>query len=86
MICQFGHTHLEATVLANTLLERAATAGTITASQMKGRRLLARQTSNQRHSETLLAQELERRKPWNLKEGPKGLSIRRGKISTSLDW
>jgi len=32
MTCQFGHTHLKATGLANALLERAATAATITAS------------------------------------------------------
>jgi len=69
-----------ATGLATGSLERAAIAATMAASRWEGRKLLARQTSNQRHSETLLAQELKARKPWNGKERPKGLCIRRARF------
>jgi len=79
-IYQLGHTHMGATVLAITLLERAATAATITASGWQGQRPLARQTSNQRHSETLLGREAKIGKPWNLKDTSGRPGIRRAGI------
>jgi len=56
MIYHFGHSHCKLQAWQIGPLERAAIAAAITASCWKGRRLLARQTSNQRHSETLLVQ------------------------------
>ena len=85
MIYQFGHTHLGATVLANTLLERAATAATTTASRKKGQKLLARQTSNQRHLETLLVHEVVSWKPMETKEIARESGHKKGRSFPRLD-
>jgi len=67
------------------LLERAAIAATITASEWKGQKLLARQTSNQKHLETLLARKAKDGKPWNLEDTPGKIEHKKGRNSTSLE-
>ena len=80
-LSDWASSQTRATGLATGPLERAAIAATITASEWQGRRSLARQTSNQKHSETPLARKTRNGKPWNLKDSLGGLDIRRAGIS-----
>ena len=66
-------------------LERAATAATITTTGWKGQRLLARQTSNQKHSETPLAQRAKDGKALESGRVIRKTEYKKDRNSTSLD-
>jgi len=86
MIYQIGHFHKASYRLGKTgHWSVAATAATITASRWKGQKLWARQTGNQKHSETLLAQGAENGKPWNLEDTPAKTGHKEWQEFPSLD-